>query len=312
MSAAALPEVRVSAPVASALADGEAVVALESTVFSNLGLPAPANSEALDRCLAAVTEGGAVPAITAVIDGVPRVGLDPSEHSLILTADRKTASRELPVAMAQRWPVGVTTVSASMALAAAAGVKVFATGGIGGAHRGSGESGDISADLPALGSYPVLCVSAGAKAFLDLGRTLETLETLAVPVLGYQTDDFPAFYLRTSGLPAPQRVETADEAARVLLAGPTVGYHGGVLVVAQIPEADALDADEIWAVIDDAQAAADEAGLAGAKVTPFILERIAQITDGRSVPANLSLAENNARVAAAIAVAVANHDNRST
>lgn len=300
-----LAHVTVHPEVAQALADGKPVVALESTVFSNLGLPSPANSQALTECLAAVRNNGAIPAVTAVIDGVPRAGLDQSEHELILGADAKTASRDLPIAMAQRWPVGVTTVSASLAIAGGAGIRVFATGGIGGAHRGAGESGDISADLPALARYPVLCVSAGAKAFLDLALTLETLETLSVPVVGYGTNDFPAFYLRTSGLQVPHRVDTPAEAAAVLANGPAVGYSGGVLVANPIPAEAALDADEVWAVIDDAQAAADEAGLSGAAVTPFVLGRIGTITDGRSVPANLALAEHNAAVAAQIAVALA-------
>lgn len=292
--------VQPSAEVADALAAGRPVVALESTVFSNLGLPTPSNAEALDRCLAAVRDGGAVPAVTAVIDGSPRLGLEDHEYERILTGDAKTASRELPVAMAERWPVGVTTVSASLAIAHAGGVQVFATGGIGGAHRGAELSGDISADLPALARHGVVCVSAGAKAFLDLPRTLEVLETLGVPVLGWRTDEFPAFYLRTSGLPV-RRVDDAATVAATLRRGIELGLPQGVLVTPPIPEEDALDATEVWAVIEQAQADAEAQNVQGAAVTPFVLERIAAVTEGRSVPANLALAEHNAVVAASIA-----------
>ena len=205
----------VSPEVATALADGAPVVALESTIFSTFGLPAPANREALNRCLAAVRAGGAVPAVTAVLDGVARVGLAPDDHDRILAGGVKVAERDLPVVIAQGAPVGVTTVSASLALAAAAGVSVFATGGIGGVHRGAEVTGDISADLGAIAAYPVVTVCAGAKAFLDLARALEHLETLGVPVLGWRTDEFPMFWCRSSGLPAPHRVEDAAAAVRV-------------------------------------------------------------------------------------------------
>lgn len=291
-----------SPEVADAVAAGEPVVALESTIFSHLGLPTPANAEALDRCLAAVREGGAVPAVTAVLDGVARVGIDESEHERILGPARKAAERDVPVAVAQRWPLGATTVSASVALAHAAGVSVFATGGIGGVHRGAETTGDISADLDAIAHHPVITVCAGAKAFLDLGRTLEYLETAGVPVLGWRHDDFPAFYTRSSGFPVPHRVESAAEVAAVLShrTRPTTG----VLVVAPIPEPDELDAAELDEVLAGALVDADGAGITGAAITPFVLGRIAEATAGRSVPANLALAEHNAAVAAEVAVAV--------
>lgn len=289
--------------VADALADRRPVVALESTIFSNLGLPSPANAEALDRCAAAVRAGGAVPAVTAVLDGVARVGLDPSEHDRILGPARKVAERDLAVACAQRWDYGATTVSASLALAHAAGVAVFATGGIGGVHRGAELTGDVSADLDALAHHPVVCVCAGAKAFLDLARTLEYLETVGVPVLGWRHDWFPAFYTRSSGLRVPHRVETAAEVAGVLALRSRP--HTGALVTAPIPEADELDAAALDSVLSQALADADAAGITGAAVTPFVLGRIAEATAGRSIPANLALAENNARVAAEIAVAAA-------
>jgi pseudouridylate synthase len=287
--------------VADALADGRAVVALESTIFSNLGLPSPANRDALDRCTAAVRAGGAVPAVTAVLDGTARVGLDPDEHDRILVPARKVAERDLAVAVAQRWDYGATTVSASLALAAAAGIAVFATGGIGGVHRGAELTGDVSADLDALAHHPVVCVCAGAKAFLDLARTLEYLETVGVPVLGWRHDWFPAFYTRSSGLRVPHRVEDAAEVATVLAR--RTRPHTGVLVAAPIPEAAELDAAALDDVLERALADCAAAGITGAAVTPFVLGRIGEATAGRSVPANLALAENNARVAAAIAVA---------
>ena len=289
--------------VARAVADGRPVVALESTIFSHLGLPSPANAQALDRCLAAIRDGGAIPALTAVIDGVARVGLYADEHPRILGPARKAAERDLAVAVVQAWELGATTVSASLALAAAAGVRVFATGGIGGVHRGAELTGDISADLDAIAHHPVVTVSAGAKAFLDLPRTLEYLETAGVPVLGWRHDDFPAFYTRSAGLPVPHRVETAGEVAAVLANRSRADT--GVLVAVPIPEADALDADELDAVVADALAECAASGVVGAAVTPFVLGRIGAATEGRSVPANLALAENNARVAAEIAVAIA-------
>jgi pseudouridine-5'-phosphate glycosidase len=291
-----------SAEVADALSDGRPVVALESTIFSHLGLPSPANAEALDRCMNVIRAAGAVPAVTAVLDGVARVGLDPSEHERILGPAHKAAERDLPVAVAQRWEFGATTVSASVALAATAGVSVFATGGIGGVHRGAEATGDISADLDALAHHRVVTVCAGAKAFLDLPRTLEYLETVGVPVLGWQHDDFPAFYTRSSGLPVPHRVESAGEVAAILANG--TRERSGVLVGVPIPESSELDPIELDRVLADALADCDAAGISGAAITPFVLGRIGEATDGRSVPANLSLAENNARVAAEIAAAV--------
>jgi pseudouridine-5'-phosphate glycosidase len=298
------PGVRVGEAVADALSEGRPVVALESTIFSNLGLPAPANGEALERCVAAIEAEGAVPALTAVLDGVAWVGVAGAQRERVLGAARKCAARELPVAMAQGWPVGATTVSASLALAAAAGIAVFATGGIGGVHRGVELSADVSHDLYALAEYPVLCVSAGAKAFLDLPRTLEVLETLGVPVLGYQTGEFPAFWVRASGLAVPAQVHDPVEAAAVYLAARRLGQRGGTLVVAPVPAADALDAAAVLEAIDTAQADADAGGVRGGAVTPFILERIASLTGAASIPANLALAENNAAIAARIAAAI--------
>lgn len=288
--------------VADALRDGRPVVALESTIFSNLGLPSPANAEALSRCVAALRSRGAVPAVTAVLDGVALVGLDEAQHERILGTARKVAERDVPVAVAQAWPFGATTVSASVALAHRAGVSVFATGGIGGVHRGVELSGDVSADLDAIANHPVVTVCAGAKAFLDLPRTLEYLETAGVPVVGWRHDWFPAFYTRSSGLPVPHRVEEAGEVAAVLRS--RLRPDTGVLVAAPIPEADELPAAELDDVLRRALADCDAAGISGAAVTPFVLGRISEATAGRSVPANLALAENNAAVAAEIAAAI--------
>ena len=295
--------IKVSGAVAAALAAGRPVVALESTIFSQLGLPAPANAEALRRCLAALREGGAEPAVTAILDGKARVGLDPGEEERVLAGSRKIAERDIAVAVAQGLETGVTTVSASVALAHAAGIQVFATGGIGGVHRGAELTGDISADLDALANHPVITVCAGAKAFLDLARTLEYLETAGVPVLGWQHDWFPAFYLRSSGLPVPHRVETARVAADVLRC--RVRERTGVLLTVPIPPADELDPQTLNAALDGALAACAAEHITGAAVTPFVLARIEQQTSGASVPANLALAENNARVAAAVAAALA-------
>ncbi|QVQ51700.1 pseudouridine-5'-phosphate glycosidase [Spiractinospora alimapuensis] len=295
--------IRLSEEVGAAVADGAAVVALESTIFSTLGLPAPANGEALARCEAAIRARGAVPAVTAVLDGQWRVGLEPGEEKRILAGTAKVAERDLSVAAAQRWDVGVTTVSASVALAHHAGISVFATGGIGGVHRGVELSGDISADLDALAKHPVVTVSAGAKAFLDLPRTLEYLETVGVPVLGWRHDDFPAFYTRSSGLRVQHRVEAAEEVAATL--EHRVRPDTGVLLTVPIPSEEELDGDEIDRKIAEALRASEEAGISGPAVTPFVLSRLEARTDGASIPANLALAENNANVAAEIATAFA-------
>ena len=236
-----------SPEVAAAVASHKAVVALESTIFSNLGLPSPANGEALKRCISAIRACGAVPAITAVLDGVPRVGLAESEHERILGAARKVAERDLAVAIGERWSFGATTVSASLALAAAAGIRVFATGGIGGVHRGAELHGDVSADLPALARHSVVTVSAGAKSFLDLPRTLEMLETLGVPVIGHQCSDFPAFTVVSSGLRLAHRIDDLDALARIASVRLDIG--GGLLVCTPVPEAEAIDANIMNAAI---------------------------------------------------------------
>jgi pseudouridine-5'-phosphate glycosidase len=220
----------------------------------------------------------------------------------VLEGTNKTSARDLGVAIGQRWSIGVTTVAASVTLAARAGVAVFATGGIGGVHRGAELSGDISADLAALAAEPVVTVTAGAKAFLDLGKTVEYLDTLGVPLLGFGTDVFPAFYSRTSAFAVAHRVDTAAEVAAIVSGARMIGYGGGVVVANPIPVDHEIPSTEIDPVIEAALADAAQSGVSGPGVTPFVLEAIGKATEGRSVPANLALAEANARVGAEIAV----------
>ena len=298
-------EFRVGDEVAEALAMGRPVVALESTILSNLGLPSPYNRECLDRCDAAVRGAGAVPAITAVLDGCATVGLTEPEIDRVLLGTNKVSARDVAVAVGLGWDIGVTTVAASVMLAARAGIEVFATGGIGGVHRGAELTGDVSADLGALARYPVVTVTAGAKAFLDLARTVEWFVTLGVPLLGYGTDEFPAFYSRTSGVAVPHRVETSTEVASIVGAMRRAGERGGVVVANPIPESAEIPSREIDPVIATALADAAAVGVTGPGVTPFVLEAISVATAGRSIPANLALAEHNAGVAADIAVALA-------
>ena len=296
---------RVGDEVAAAIEARAPIVAMESTIYSAFGLPQPANREALDRCEEAIRAAGAVPAMTAVIDGVGVVGVAPGrETERVLAATTKIAARDLGHAHATGLDVGVTTVSASVTLAARAGVSVFTTGGIGGVHRDAAQTGDISHDLLAIARHRVVTVSAGAKAFLDLGRTLEEFETLGVPVVGWNTDRFPAFYTRDSGHRVTMTVRSGAEVAALLVANGELGHPGGVLIANPIPEADELDAGRIDAAIADALATAERTGVRGPGVTPAVLAAIASATEGDSVPANLALAENNAQVAAEIALAV--------
>jgi pseudouridylate synthase len=287
------------------VAEAAAVVALESTIFSEFGLPPPTNRECLEACVAAVRSGGAVPALTMVLDGEARVGVDEAEWDRVLAADRKLGARDVPVAVAGGWPSGATTVSGTLLLASAAGLAVFATGGIGGVHRDAAETGDISADLGAIARYPVVTVTAGAKAFLDLPRTVEHLETLGVPLLGYQTDEFPAFYSRTSGVPVPHRVDSVAEVAAIVQAARDLGYGGGLVLAVPVPEEAAIPADELDAAIESGLAQARSAGVTGAAVTPFVLGQLVDATGGSTLAANVALAVNNARVAAELAVALA-------
>jgi pseudouridine-5'-phosphate glycosidase len=277
-------------------------VALETTIFSHLGLPSPANREALERCVGAVESAGAEAAVTCVLDGVPRVGIARDEWPRVLGPARKVSERDLEVAIAQRWDFGATTVSSSLLLAARAGIRVFATGGIGGVHRGLERHGDVSSDLTALAAHPVVTVCAGAKSFLDLPRTLEWLETLGVAVVGLECDEFPAFTVRSSGLPIPVRADSVEQVAQIVRAHVSLGRRGGILVCVPIPEADALPRRETEAVIEAALADADAHGIVGGAVTPHVLTAIAQATQGASVRANVALAAHNAAVAGRLAV----------
>lgn len=301
--------IRLSDEVAAALAADQPVVALESTVFSTLGLPDGANEAAIAGSHDAVRAAGAVPAMTAILDGTPTVGVDPAEWPRIHAATKKVAARDIGVAVGQAWPVGVTTVSASLTLASQVGIGVFATGGIGGVHRdhadkpaGLAISDDVSADLGAIARYPVVTVCAGAKSFLDLARTLERLETLSVPVLGFGTDVLPAFTSLDSGLPVPYRVDTASEVAAIARPHHQM-TNGGVLVTAPPPQP--LDPDVLADATAQAEAAARAEGVSGPALTPFVLGRIAEATGGRSVEANIALVVNNARIGADIAVTMA-------
>jgi pseudouridine-5'-phosphate glycosidase len=241
-----------------------------------------------------------VPALTAVLDGAARVGLEQREHQRVLAASAKLAERDLGPAIAAG-ASGVTTVSAALALADRAGIAVFATGGIGGVHRGAERTGDVSADLRSLACHPVVTVSAGAKGFLDLHWTLETLETLGVPVIGFRTDEFPAFWCRSSGMAVPRRLDSPAEVADAVRAARALGQATGFLVAVPCPEGHALPRELVEPAIERALAEADRAGIVGGAVTPFVLDRLAEATDGGTLAANLALAEENARVAAEIA-----------
>jgi pseudouridine-5'-phosphate glycosidase len=289
--------------VADAVAAGRPVVALESTIISH-GMPFPQNVEMATEVEAIVRANGAVPATIAVIDGVCQVGLSPDQlHHLATVGDVvKTTTRDLPWLMATG-RTGATTVAATMRLAALAGVRVFATGGIGGVHRGAAQSFDISADLTELGITPVAVVSAGVKSILDIGLTLERLETLGVPVLVNGSDEFPSFYSRTSGHPAPRRLDGAAEIARHLHATwNQLGLTTGISIANPIPEADEIPAAEIATHIEAALAELQANGIEGQDVTPFLLKTVVERTEGRSLVANLALVRNNAATAAAIAV----------
>ncbi|MEM1412574.1 MAG: pseudouridine-5'-phosphate glycosidase [Pseudomonadota bacterium] len=296
----------VAAHVRQALAQGRPVVALESTIITH-GMPWPANLDTARQAEAEVRAGGAVPATIAVLEGIPCVGLDAGQLEQLARgagSARKCSVRDLPLAMA-RGESGGTTVAATLHLASAAGIRVFATGGIGGVHRGAAQTFDISADLPALARYPLAVVCAGPKAILDLGLTLEVLETLGVPVLGFGTDELPAFWSRTSGHPVDARVDHARQVAELLEAQSKLGLDGGVLVCQPVPEAHALAPEVLATALAGALAAAEAEAVSGKALTPFLLQHVVQATGGESLAANQGLMAANARLAAAIAVALA-------
>jgi pseudouridine-5'-phosphate glycosidase len=291
--------------VSDALEAGRAVLALESTIISH-GFPYPANVECAMESERIAREEGVVPATIAVIAGELAVGLAPEEIERLgqTRSTPKASRRDLPLLLATGSD-GATTVAGTMAVAAMAGIGVFATGGIGGVHRGAERSFDISADLEELARTSLAVVSAGAKAVLDLGLTLEYLETRGVPVLGYQTDAFPAFYTRDSSFPVDARFETPDEIASVLQAKWETGLTGGVLIANPIAEEHALNPVWVERIIDQALAEAREQGVRGKAITPFLLARIHDLTDGKSEAANKELVWSNVRLGARIARALA-------
>lgn len=296
----------VSEEVATALGEGRAVVALESTIITH-GMPYPQNLETARVLEAVVREGGAVPATVAVLEGRLHVGLPPP--ALVALASRgsgevaKASRRDLAALLARGGTAG-TTVATTMIAAHLAGIAVFATGGIGGVHRGAEQTFDVSADLLEFARTPVAVVCAGAKSILDIAKTLEVLETHGVPVIGYRTDAFPAFYTRDSGHPVDHRAESAAEIARMLAVSRRLGLGSGTVVANPIPEADALDPDMVEGRIAEAIADAARAGVSRKALTPYLLQRLFELTDGRSLAANVALVRHNATLAAAIALAL--------
>ncbi|KLK94550.1 pseudouridine-5'-phosphate glycosidase [Microvirga vignae] len=293
------PEVR------STLEKGGAVVALESTIITH-GMPHPQNVTTAREVEAVVRVNGAVPATIAIIAGRIKVGLTDEELDWLGTATdvMKLSRADLPYAIAARRH-GATTVAATMICAHLAGLRVFATGGIGGVHQGVEITMDISADLDELTRTPVTVVCAGAKAILDLPRTLEYLETRGVPVVAYQTDDFPAFWSRTSGLTAPIRLDSPEAVADLIDIKEALGLGGGVLVANPVPRADEIPADEMKVFIDRAVAEARRRGVVGKAVTPFLLSFLFESTGGRSLATNIALVKNNAALAARLAASLA-------
>jgi len=298
------PHLNISDPVAEALQAGRAVVALESTIITH-GMPYPRNVETALAVRAAIAERGAVPATTAIIDGEMRVGLSDDEIDDLGRVGEsavKTSRRDLAFAIAQG-SVGGTTVAATMMLAAMAGIRVFATGGIGGVHVGAGESFDVSADLQELARTDVVVVCAGPKSILDLGLTLQYLETHGVPVIGFGTDVVPAFYSRESDFDVDYRIDDAAGVAAVMRVRRALGIQGGMLVTNPIPLEHSMKRSVIDAAIETAVAEAEAQHIVGKDISPFLLGRIVELTGGASLDANVRLVLNNARVAADIAIA---------
>lgn len=288
----------ISPEVQQALADGKPVVALESTIISH-GMPYPKNVETAMLVEKTIRENGAVPATIAIIGGRLKAGLSPEEIEYLGKSGRKVAkvSRRDLAAIVARGADGATTVTTTMIIAHMAGIKVFATGGIGGVHRGAETTMDISADLEELASTPVMVVCAGAKSILDLGLTLEYLETKGVPVIGYGTDELPAFYTRSSGFGVDYRVDTPAQLAAMFKAQQELGMKGGMLVTNPIPEQYAMDKAVIDAAIEQAVAESKEQGIHGKETTPFLLTRVVELTGGDSLESNIQLVLNNAIVA---------------
>jgi pseudouridine-5'-phosphate glycosidase len=291
--------------VATAIAERRAVVALESTIIAH-GMPYPRNLDMARGVEGVVRAGGVVPATIAIICGRLKVGLGADELELLARAEgvAKASTRDIPYLIATR-AHGATTVASTMRIAALADIRVFATGGIGGVHRGAGESFDVSADLAELATTAVAVVSAGVKSILDIGATLEQLETLSVPVVVYGADEFPAFYSRSSGHKAPLRLDSAADIARMMRTKWSLGIAGGISIANPIPVAAEIPAATIERAIEEAVREMTTRKIAGKEATPFMLAKVNEITGGDSLTANIALVENNARLAAEIAVAYA-------
>ncbi|WP_111720832.1 pseudouridine-5'-phosphate glycosidase [Homoserinimonas sp. OAct 916] len=292
----------VSDAVAQALAENRPVVALESTIISH-GLPRPRNLEAAKEFEQILTDMGVTPATIAVLDGVPQIGLDDEGVRRIAEEEMAKASvRDLPILMA-RAGNGATTVASTAYLAAKAGIRVFSTGGLGGVHRGASETFDESADLSSLAVSPITVVSAGVKSVLDIAATLERLETLSVPVIGYRTSTFPSFWLRESEFPLDWRVESAEEIARVMRSQDAIGHGQGIAVANPLPVDQQWEPAEHDRIVAEALAAADAQGIHGKAVTPFLLGYIVDASGGTSLEVNLDIARNNVRLGGEIAIA---------
>ena len=294
-----------SPEIADALANGQPVVALESTIISH-GLPYPANIETAQLLEQTIRDRGAIPATIAVIDGVATAGLSTEELFILANPETnisKLSRRDLPFALSQSC-TGATTVATTMLIAAAAGIRIFATGGIGGVHRGAEVDFDISADLPELGRSDVAVVCAGPKAILNIPATLEYLETLGVPVIGYRCDMMPAFWSQSTDVHVDYRLDSAADIAKLCTQKWQAGLSGGVLIANPVPEADQIDPIKIEAAISDALSLANQKSIKGKALTPFLLDQIRQITDGASLNTNKALVQNNALLAADIALAM--------
>ncbi|HWC24865.1 MAG TPA: pseudouridine-5'-phosphate glycosidase [Flexivirga sp.] len=300
------PRLQLTDEVREALADGRPVVALESTIISH-GMPYPDNVTMAREVEALIRAEGAVPATIAVLDGVPRVGLTDENLEMLGKAGEsvtKASVRDLAYVIAKGIH-GATTVAATMRLASLAGIRVFATGGLGGVHRGAATSMDVSADLTELSRTPVAVISAGVKSILDIGLTLEAMETLSIPVVGYQTDEFPSFYSRSSGYDVPMRADSPEELAAIMATQWDLGVTAGFDIANPIPAADEIPAEEISGIITQALADMDRLGITGKDTTPYLLGRVVELTGGASLTANIALVKNNALLGAHLATAYA-------
>lgn len=294
--------------IKQSLAENKPVVALESTIIAH-GMPYPQNVETAKRCEQIIRENGAIPATIGIINGVLKVGLSTEELEIMGKSPNmmKVSRRDIPLVVAQK-NHGATTVASTMIIANMAGIKVFVTGGIGGVHRGAASTFDISADLTELANTNVAVVCAGAKSILDLGLTLEYLETQGVPIIGYQTDELPAFYTRKSGLKLVQWCENIEDIASIINIKWHLNLKGGVVVANPVPEEFAMDFDYMTNCIDNALKKAEQLGIKGKETTPFLLAEIKKITQGKSLDTNIQLVFNNAKVGAMLAKSLSKFD----